>query len=281
MKQLAVVGRDGDVTMAMKCWLFIGQSLVQQGRFKTARRILRSVWSECHKPQVAALASTPKLVNMCQGIWNRLVHEQKQVKRSQDDKAEVEIEVEQKFVVPEDCGRILSEAGGKLLGEKDLLDRYRDDQDLTLLSKDYWLRQRTRDTVDVWELKLPAGKRETGGTIYREVSDLQTINILLKEVGVVKDLDQLDLLVEVACKREEWSLVGGMTVVVDRMEDGYTVGEVETMVRGEGGREEALARVKELASKLGLTPQLEGKVERRLRLTNPRAYSKLRELRLN
>ena len=281
MKQLAVVGRDGDVTMAMKCWLFIGQSLVQQGRFKTARRILRSVWSECHKPQVAALASTPKLVNMCQGIWNRLVHEQKQVKRSQDDKAEVEIEVEQKFVVPEDCGRILSEAGGKLLGEKDLLDRYRDDQDLTLLSNDYWLRQRTRDTVDVWELKLPAGKRETGGTIYREVSDLQTINILLKEVGVVKDLDQLDLLVEVACKREEWSLVGGMTGVVDMMEDGYTVGEVETMVRGEGGREEALAKVKELASKLGLTPQLEGKVERRLRLTNPRAYSKLRELRLN
>merc|ERR1719431_2453455 len=34
MRQLAVVGRDGDVTMAMKCWLFIGQSLVQQGSFK-------------------------------------------------------------------------------------------------------------------------------------------------------------------------------------------------------------------------------------------------------
>ena len=70
-------------------------------------------------------------------------------------------------------------------------------------------------------------------------------------------------------------------MVVDRMADGYTVGEVETMVRGKGGREEALARVKELASKLGVTPQLEGKVERRLRLTNPRAYSKLREMRLN
>jgi len=276
MKQLAVVGRDGDVTMAMKCWLFIGQSLVQQGKFKEAKRILRSVWAECHTPQVSALASTPKLVNMCQGIWNRLVHEHKQVR-----KAKVEVEVEQKFVVPEDCGRILLEAGGKLLGEKDLVDRYRDDQDLTLLTNDYWLRQRSRGTVDAWELKLPAGRRETGGTIYREVSDPQIIRTLLNEVGVAEDLDQLDLLVEVACKREEWSLGGGMAVVVDRMEDGYTVGEVETMVRGEGGREEALARVKEVASKLGLTPQLEGKVERRLRLTNPRAYSKLREMRLN
>lgn len=281
MKQLAVVGKDGDVTMAMKCWLFIGQSLVQQGRFKAARRILRSVWAECHKPQVAALTSTPKLVKMCQGIWNRLVYEQKQVEGAQDNEAKVEIEVEQKFVVPADCGRILLEAGGKLLGEKELVDRYRDDQDLTLLSNDYWLRQRTRGTVNVWELKLPAGRRETGGTIYREVSDHQTIKMLLKEVGVVEDLDQLDLLVEVACKREEWSLVGGMTVVVDRMEDGYTVGEVETMVQGEGGREEALVRVKEVASKLGLTPQLEGKVERRLRLANPRAYSKLKEMRLN
>ena len=29
MKQLAVLGKNGDVTVAMKCWLFIGQSLVQ------------------------------------------------------------------------------------------------------------------------------------------------------------------------------------------------------------------------------------------------------------
>ena len=280
LKQLAVVGRDGDVTMAMKCWLFIGQSLVQQGRFKAARRILRSVWAECHKPQVSALASTPKLVNMCQGIWNRLVHEQREAKRSQEDEAQ--IEVEQKFVVPEDCGRILAEAGGKLLGEKEMVDRYRDDRNLSLLSNDYWLRQRSRDSGNVWELKLPAGRRETGGTIYREVSDPKTIKMLLKEVGVVADFDHLDLLVEVSCKREEWNLeIEGMAVVVDRMEDGYAVGEVETMMQGEGGREEALARVKEVASKLGLTPQMEGKVERRLRLSNPRAYSKLKEMRLN
>ena len=152
------------------------------------------------------------------------------------------------------------------------------DQDFTLLSNDFWLRQRSRGLEEVWELKLPAGRREAGGTIYREVSDPQTIRMLLKEVGVQEDVDQLDLLVEVSCKREEWSL-GEMTIVVDKMADEYSVGEVETMVRGKEGREEALVRVKETASRLGLSPQLEGKVERRLRIANPRAYAKLKELR--
>jgi len=276
MKQLAVLGKNGDVTVALKCWLFIGQSLVQQGRFKIARRILRSVWTECHKPQVASLASTSKLVKMCQGIWNRLVHEQKEARKNLG--SQEEIEVEQKFVVPEDYSRILLEAGGKLVGEKEMVDRYRDDQDFSLLSNDFWLRQRSRGLEEMWELKLPAGRREAGGTIYREVSDLQTIRMLLKEVGVQEDVDQLDLLVEVSCKREEWSLEE-MTIVVDKMADGYSVGEVETMVRGKEGREEALARVKETASKLGVSPQLEGKVERRLRIANPRAYAKLKELR--
>ena len=276
MKQLAVLGKNGDVTVALKCWLFIGQSLVQQGRFKIARRILRSVWTECHKPQVASLASTSKLVKMCQGIWNRLVHERKEARKSHG--SQEEIEVEQKFVVPEDYSRILLEAGGKLVGEKEMVDRYRDDQDFSLLSNDFWLRQRSRGLEEVWELKLPAGRREAGGTIYREVSDPQTIRMLLKEVGVQEDVDQLDLLVEVSCKREEWSLEE-MTIVVDKMADGYSVGEVETMVRGKEGREEALARVKETASKLGVSPQLEGKVERRLRIANPRAYAKLKELR--
>ena len=84
-------------------------------------------------------------------------------------------------------------------------------------------------------------------------------------------------LVSVNCRREEWRLED-VTLVVDRMPDGYSVGEVEVMV-GRRGREAARARVAEVAASLAFLPQEEGKVEHCLGLQNPGAFKLLQQLR--
>ena len=80
-KQLMVAMRCGDQSVVIKCWLFIGQSLLQQGQFSEASRVLRMVWRVCHRPPLALLSSSTKLLNMCRGIWARLRHERGKGKR--------------------------------------------------------------------------------------------------------------------------------------------------------------------------------------------------------
>eukprot|EP00092_Neocalanus_flemingeri_P045139 GFUD01050299.1.p1 GENE.GFUD01050299.1~~GFUD01050299.1.p1 ORF type:complete len:245 (-),score=79.11 GFUD01050299.1:90-824(-) len=82
MKQLVVSLRCGDQTVVMKCWLFIGQSLTQQGQFCQAARVVRWVWRCCHQPPLALVSCTSKLLNMCRGVWARLRHERGRGKMS-------------------------------------------------------------------------------------------------------------------------------------------------------------------------------------------------------
>jgi hypothetical protein len=85
-----------------------------------------------------------------QGIWNRLRYERRQARHrlapegGEEGEGPEELEVEQKFEVPADCGARLVEAGAVLEGEAAMRDVYWDTPSLVLLARDHWLRQRCR-----------------------------------------------------------------------------------------------------------------------------------------
>merc|ERR1719309_1902601 len=161
---------------------------------------------------------------MCKGIWNRLRHERRLATRR--EKPNQEIEVEQKFQVTDDYRSRLEDAGASMVRPPTLMkDVYWDTEDLVLLTKDWWLRQRD----GAWELKVSVSPTNTdssfsdGLTTYREVTEDEAVRDTLREAGVDTQLEQLVVMARVACTRENWRL-GRLRVVVDRMEDGYMVG---------------------------------------------------------
>lgn len=278
MKQLRVVGRGGDITVMMKCWLFVGQSLLQLGNFTASAQIIRYVWNQCHTPSVRSLTTTGKLLNMCKGIWNRLRYERRL--GTKKDKPDQEIEVEQKFQVTDDYRSRLEDAGASMVRPPTLMkDVYWDTEDLILLSRDWWLRQRD----GVWELKVSVSptnmdsSHSDGLTTYREVTGEQAVRDTLTHGGVNSELEQLVVMARVACTRENWRL-GRLGLVVDRMEDGYIVGELEVMCNLEA-RDEAVREVEQVAARLGFTPQKTGKVSHCLRTQNVKAWNLLCSLK--
>lgn len=270
-KQLVVAMRCGDQSVVIKCWLFIGQSLLQQGQFSEASRVLRMVWRVCHRPPLALLSSTTKLLNMCRGIWARLRHERTKGKREEQC-----LEVEQKFSVPDNYRSVMENAGAELVSEKTLSDIYLDTQDLALLREDVWLRRRGT----LWELKIGAGgRRNTGGmTQYREVDGKEKVQEEVARFTSV-GLDKMVEMVRVVAVRESWVLEE-LSVVIDRMvDDGWSVGEVELVVKSQEEVFGARMKVQETANMLGFTPQKYGKVDHCLGLQNPLAAGVLMEFR--
>jgi len=270
-KQLLVAMRCGDQTVVSKCWLFIGQSLLQQGHYREASRVLRMVWSVCHRPPLALLSSTTKLLNMCRGIWARLRHERAKGKRQDQC-----LEVEQKFSVPDNYRRVMETAGAELVSEKTLSDIYLDTEDLALLRQDVWLRRRGT----LWEVKIGGGaRRNTGGmTQYREVEGKDKVQEEVARFTSV-DLDKMIEMVRVVSVRESW-VFEELSVVIDRMvDDGWSVGEVEIVVNSQEEVDGARKKVQETANMLGFTPQKDGKVDHCLRLQNTVAAGVLMEVR--
>ena len=100
-----------------------------------------------HVPgHLSALVSGNVRLLLHQGIWNRLRHERKLARGGssgrQDSEEEADVEVEQKFLVPEDCRRRLEAGGAVLVREAGLGDIYWDTPGCLLLARDHWLRQR-------------------------------------------------------------------------------------------------------------------------------------------
>ena len=85
------------------------------------------------------------------------------------------LEIERKFLVPEDFSQIFQENGFNFVKEFEevLSDKYFDTQDHHLLHMDYWLRQRNGD----WELKYPVGGQNPSdmSTLYHETSNTDDI----------------------------------------------------------------------------------------------------------
>jgi len=270
MKQLMVAIKCGDLTVIMKCWLFMGQSLLQQGQFSKASRVVRMVWKVCHMPPLALLSCTIKLLNMCRGVWARLRHER--------HKSMVQcLEVEQKFSVPDTYRTVLESAGAEKVSQKVLSDIYLDTHDLALLRQDVWLRKRGTQ----WELKIPAGvggKNIGGMTQYVEVEGRDEVKReLARFTGI--EMERMVEMVKVVSVRESWSLEE-FSIVIDRMEDdGWSVGEVELIVKSKEEVKTAKTKVQDAVTMLGFTPQGYGKVYHCLGIQNPKAAAVLMELR--
>jgi len=272
MKQLMVAMKSGDKTVMVKCWLFMGQSLLQQGQFSEAAKILRSVWNLCHSPPLSLLTSTTKLLNMCRGIWARLKHEREKVKSKSRDKS---LEVEQKFSVPDNYRTVLESAGAKKVGERILSDLYLDTKDLVLLRQLVWLRKRGSQ----YELKIPIGGDKTSGMSHKEVEGKEEVGREVAKFTTV-ELDAMVELVKVVSIRESWSF-GEFSIVIDRMtDDDWTVGEVELIVENKNEVEMAKKKVQGMASKLGFTIQRCGKVEHCLSLQNVDAAETLKKVKM-
>jgi hypothetical protein len=70
----------------MKYFLFIGQSLLQQGQFSKASRVRRMVWRVCHRTTLALLSTTTKLINLGREVKARLRHDRDTGKRQDQAK---------------------------------------------------------------------------------------------------------------------------------------------------------------------------------------------------
>lgn len=271
LNQLRVAQRTGDKLIIAKCWLFVAMSQMQQGQYKIAKRIVRFVNNQAQTSGMRELVGTGKIITICRGIWNRLIYEIKQ--------SRVELEVEVKFTVEQDCRATLIGLGAVNLEEVELQDIYLDKATLDFIGADSWLRFRDGRL----ELKSRDKDSDHQGTttIYREDTDLEAISDRLAVSELPKSSTQLPqgwiILAQIHTHREQWKL-GAISIVLDRLEDGYTIGEIELVVYHHNKVEGARARIDELAKELGCGRQVEGKLDHCLRVQHPAAYQILTEL---
>ncbi|XP_064466948.1 thiamine-triphosphatase-like [Ornithodoros turicata] len=204
-------------------------------------------------------------------------------------------EVERKFIVPADIHVRLENVGAIPISEKEFTDVYYDTLDHTLCKRDHWLRKRSE--YDRWELKY----RRMGDVVlqhharaYREVNAEKYILAILTALPMRDIKDDVTALHELVCngilhvlayiktRRRTYKTSGRATVVVDEMDTGFSVGEIEVLVPS--GRndetEKATEEINRLLSLLGLvqTTAAEGKVEWYLRHHKPTLYRTLVKL---
>lgn len=269
LKQLAVAQRFGDKTVIAKCWLFVAMSCMQQRDFYKARWIIRNIYKQTKAPGMKDLLGTSKIVTICRGIWARLIYEINKHK----ERSEQQLEVECKFSVPENCRDRLQRAGAEKVGTVLLQDVYIDKQDYQLSRNDSWLRFRDRGV----ELKYAVQclNHTEGSTVYREEKNRMYI---CEQLGceIPSSVSCLGaewtVLVSIQTSREKWRFEG-LEIVLDQLEDGFTVGEIELVTNHPSQVDEARRRINRVAEELGFTRQYQGKLDHALRLHNPAAFS--------
>uniref|UniRef100_A0A8D2LI88 Thiamine-triphosphatase n=1 Tax=Varanus komodoensis TaxID=61221 RepID=A0A8D2LI88_VARKO len=199
------------------------------------------------------------------------------------------IEVEQKFLSGPDTAEKLVALGATLDGILTFRDRYYDRADYRLTLADHWLREREGAG---WELKCPppstASVSGPTTTHYLEVtSPRETVARICALLGVDPALAWHD---DVAAAVEELGLqefasfvtqrskyrLGDLNVVLDEMDFGYAVGEVEAMVRQEEVPA-ALEQIRKLGVHLGFdeTTRFPGKMSAYLYKFKPAQYNAL------
>ncbi|XP_064640118.1 thiamine-triphosphatase-like [Lineus longissimus] len=196
------------------------------------------------------------------------------------------IEVERKFVVTDDCKEKLLELGAELFKTSEFTDEYFDVEQYTLTTHDFWLRTRGGK----FELKSPVVKNDlnTPSSQYHELDDEAAI--LEKIAGVLgKDPGTMSLheyLAETKCsvfscyttKRLSYMLED-FEIVLDEMDFGFSIGEIERMVDSESKISEALVAIDSMAEKLGLIgrKKVPGKMRAYLKIKRPEHYRALVE----
>ena len=274
-KQLVVGSQCGDLSVVAKCQLFLAHSELQLGLLRSAAHRVRWVWRLCHAPPLCGLAITAKLVTMCRGVWARVTYERSKTAVTADR----DVEVEQKFSVPQNYKHILLSNGAEFKTEKVLDDEYLDTNDLELLKSDHWLRRRG----EKYELKIPLRGRihardSIGMTQYREVSGKDMVAEEISNIIETK-IEDLTSLVKILTTRESYEL-DGCNIVIDTLEDdGWSVAEIEVMSSHNENVDAVQQRIMDMGKKLNFIPQQIGKVEHCLESQRPEVLELLKSLR--
>jgi thiamine-triphosphatase len=185
------------------------------------------------------------------------------------------IEVEKKFILTEKQEKALIE-GAEFLGEKKFTDIYYDDENFSLTTNDLWLRARDGR----FELKIPmdrlAEKRITDQ--YRELETDSDIlryfkaepNEILADFLPKKGYEPFCKLVTTRrkYKKDEFS------IDLDSVDFGYTIAEVEYMVKSEEKLKEAEDNIMVFAKKHNIISAgvRYGKLIEYLKRNNPKHF---------
>lgn len=189
------------------------------------------------------------------------------------------VEIERKFIVPDDCEEKLLKLGCHFNKQDEFTDDYYDTDNYQLALKDYWLRNRS----GTWQMKyaLPQLPHCRDTTRYCETETESEILDLLsgfssEKAGSVQEFVRTNCqpLAVIKTMRKCYSY-GNVTVALDITDCGFRIGEVEVVAKEGEGYTEGLKAVDDLASKLGFHPTKEGKLEHYLRTRNPRLYQLL------
>ena len=187
------------------------------------------------------------------------------------------VEVEEKFaasIEPEALEKRVRELGGEVLRTVEFYDEYFDTEELTLTTRDTWLRRRD----GAWELKVPAESRRkaTGGetTAFREIEDVSSIAAELASLGVAgfPDATSLKPFAAFGTRRDKYTL-NEVSVDVDAASYGHSIMELEVMTDGsESDIERARGLIAAAAVDLGCEKlgDTGGKLETYLRRFCPR-----------
>ena len=188
------------------------------------------------------------------------------------------IEVEKKLKLePGQEEKLL--AGAEFLQEVRMEDVYYDTPELSLATKDWWLRSRNGR----WELKIPLHTENMGTRMvdrYREMDDDDEIRQALgieKTHDLARDLATAgyEIFVPLVTTRKKYKR-DNFSIDLDVMDFGYTLAEVEVMVPTEDKMESAMHTILDFAQGLGIsvTP-VQGKVTEYLRRKKPEQYQRL------
>jgi len=174
-----------------------------------------------------------------------------------------QIEIERKFIVPDNYHERLTAQGFQLQQEFDevLVDKYYDTYEHALIKEDHWLRQRNGD----WELKYPVGidGHSQGSTVYHETTCIEEIMTRLRPILKIEEgCSHLQSLIEktylkpfaqLETKRKCYSREDKVNIVIDATDWGHSVGEIEIMVMDHDHITEATSKIETIGAELDFT----------------------------
>lgn len=191
------------------------------------------------------------------------------------------IEVEVKFHF-DDATQEKVLDGAEQIFDKTIHDIYYDDQNLSLATKDNWLRNRNGK----FELKTSADSEfnlnKRAFELYDEVDDEPDIRKFL-QLGEEKDLAKVlakkgyKKFVEFTTRRRKYKKEG-FIIDIDEADFDFKVAEIELMVESESEVSAAREKIAEFAKKFGLTAKpVHGKVLEYLKRHQPKNYDILKK----
>lgn len=162
------------------------------------------------------------------------------------------IEVEKKFILTDNQLKAITKLA-KFVRQMEFTDVYFDTRDRWLTLHDKWLRRRG----DRFELKVPIPGVRQSMNVYREIENPRAIARELRLKSLREDVAEnlaangLRPFCTIASRRTFYRY-RGFTIDIARMDFGYTIGEIEKIVRAEKNIPRATEEILALAVRLGL-----------------------------